>query len=133
MLKLIFNQREIQIDLLNGVYNLGILSGTGKTYLCKAFKYLGAHGYPVRGYTYEDYLEGRTLKEYINNDKVKYILIDRYDLYINEFLDDIEELGKMCVVLLDVKRLHALNIDTLDADSYLTEGKIVVYSTDSRI
>lgn len=30
MLEINFNQRKIEIDLPNGVYNLGILSGTGK-------------------------------------------------------------------------------------------------------
>lgn len=133
MLEINFNQRKIEIDLPNGVYNLGILSGTGKTYLCNAFKYLGSHGYPVRGYDYEDYLDGKSLKSYINNDNVKYIFIDRYDLYTNELLDDIQELGKNCVVLIDIKRLHVLDIDTLDAEIYLTKNKVVVYSTDSRI
>ena len=109
------------------------MSGTGKTYLCNAFKYLGSHGYPVRGYDYEDYLDGKYLKSYINNDNVKYIFIDRYDLYTNEFLDDIQELGKNCVVLIDIKRLHVLDIDTLDAEIYLTDNKVVVYSTDSRV
>lgn len=73
MLEINFNQRKIEIDLPNGVYNLGILSGTGKTYLCNAFKYLGSHGYPVRGYTYEDYLDGKSLKSYINK-KIQVIL-----------------------------------------------------------
>lgn len=133
MLEINFNQRKIEIDLPNGVYNLGILSGTGKTYLCNAFKYLGSHGYPVRGYDYEDFLYGNSLKNYINNDSVKYVFIDRYDLYTNKFLDDIQELGKTCVVLIDIKRLHALAVDTLDAEIYLTDNKVVVYSSDSRI
>lgn len=96
---------HININLEPGVYVFGDLSSTGKTYLCKLLKKLRTFGYPVDGYTYDDYLRKISLKQLVGeiDGKIQYLLIDRYDMYKNEFLDYIEELSKYCVVMIDCK------------------------------
>lgn len=125
MFKQIVDGIHININLEPGVYVFGDLSSTGKTYLCKLLKKLRTFGYPVDGYTYDDYLRKISLKQLVGeiDGKIQYLLIDRYDMYKNEFLDYIEELSKYCVVMIDSK--EDIDIDFEPADIILRKPNLI--------
>lgn len=85
-----------------GIYRLKEMSATGKTYLCKSLKMLRTIGYPVNGYDYYDFLEEKPIEKFIR-DKVKLVVIDRYDMYNGKLKAYLPELAKNCVVLIDCK------------------------------
>lgn len=96
--------RDIVINLPDtGIYNLDIDSGTGKTYLAKCFKELSAINSEVDSFTYNDFLSGLSLDHFLLNKCLKVLVIDRYDMYIHEYKEEIIALGKKCIVLIDVK------------------------------
>lgn len=105
MFNQIIDGLNITIDLKPGIYVMGDISSTGKSYLCKSLKKLRTYGYKVDGYTYSDYLRKVSLRELVGDldKKIEYLVIDRYDMYKNEFSDYIQELSKYCVVLIDSK------------------------------
>lgn len=96
---------HINIDLKPGVYVFGDFSSNGKTLLCNLLRKLRVFGYPVDGYTYEDYIRKISLKQFVGelDGKIEYLVIDRYVMYKDEFHDYIEELSKYCVVMIDCK------------------------------
>ena len=57
-------------------------------------------------------------------------MIDRYDLYNNEFIDDIHKLGNRCIVLIDIKDLTSIQILTEDAKVMLFEDRLEVCRDD---
>lgn len=94
--------------------------------MLKTFKTLGQ---PVGGYSYNDVLEGRSLQSYINGSPIKYLVIDRYDMYLGKCDEDINKLVESgCVVMIDCKFKNDLNLDYDIAILELTAGKVRVYS-----
>lgn len=94
--------------------------------MLKTFKTLGQ---PVGGYSYNDVLEGRSLQSYINGSPIKYLVIDRYDMYLEKCDEDINKLVESgCVAMIDCKFKNDLNLDYDIAILELTAGKVRVYS-----
>lgn len=106
------NYTNVRIDLAPGIYIFDNKSATGKSYLLKTLKALSLSGEPVDGYTYSDYIRGQSLADYIGNrNNLRYLMIDRYDMYINEFIEDIERISDKCTVMIDCKGPTALEYE----------------------
>ena len=107
---------KIYINLENGVYNFTGLSATGKTRLCKLLRKIEARENNVIGYTFEDEKLGINLENQINKLNPKVIMLDRLDMYPEEFMQDIQEWGKNTIVLLDYKGSANFNEDWCDIE-----------------
>lgn len=94
---------QILVDLEPNVYMFQRLSATGKSRLCKCLKKLCSYGEPVNAYTYEDKLLGIPIESVLVPNKYKVILLDRYDMYIGDGKDLINECRKNSVILIDCK------------------------------
>lgn len=55
-------------------------------------------------YTYDDKWLGVKLDELARGKELELVVIDRYDMFLNEYLDEINELGKKAIVLIDSKQ-----------------------------
>lgn len=102
---------SIKINLNNGIYIFDSKSAIGKTRLCNELKTLQAYGEPVAGYTYNDLKLGQNLDNLLNNRFYKVIMIDRYDLYKNLYIEGIEQASKYCIILVDCKGESPFNLD----------------------
>ena len=106
------NYTRVRIDLAPGIYIFDNKSDIGKSDLLKALKVLRLSGEPVDGYTYSDYIRGQSLTYYIGNrNNFRYLMIDRYDMYINEFIEDIDRISTKCTVMINCKGPTALEYE----------------------
>lgn len=105
MAKIVANNTLVSIDLEPGIYDFINQSGLGKTWLCNTFKAAESYDLPavIAGYTYNDLLRTFDLEYYIHGRKVRYLMLDRYDMYAGKFSDYIRELSKTCAILIDHK------------------------------
>lgn len=115
---------KIYINLENGVYNFTGLSATGKTRLCKLLRNIEVQDKNVIGYTFEDKSLGIDLENQINELNPKVIMLDRFDLYKNEFTNKLSNWGKSSIVLVDCK--GNLDTDYEYCSIFLYEDKIEV-------
>lgn len=102
---------DISIELENAVYGIDTISATGKTRLCKLLKELEASTGEVIGYTFNDERLGVNLRNQVSKLNPKVIMLDRLDMYPEEFMQDIQEWGKNAIVLLDYKGSANFNED----------------------
>ena len=106
MAEIVANNTLVSIDLEPGIYDFINQSGLGKTWLCNTFKAAELDfelPVAVAGYTYGDHLKGFGLSEYIHERKVRYLMLDRYDMYPGVYSNYIKELSKTCAILIDHK------------------------------
>lgn len=89
---------KIEVRVNPGVYSFQTLSGTGKTYLCKLCKKYHGYGLDIDGYNYYDYKLGNLLPA-----NVRLLVIDRYTMFQDVFMDEIYKLGETAIVLVDLK------------------------------
>lgn len=95
---------DITINLDNGLYVLDTDSAVGKTRLTNLIKLLETYKEPVVGYTYNDYLENKyDFREYLDRKNPKVIILDRYDMYFEEYKDVLEKWRNKAIVLVDSK------------------------------
>ena len=96
---------KIYINLENGLYIFSNQSSTGKTRLYKELKDMYTYGEDVLAYSYSDLLYGTDLAELLkkNPDK-KVLLIDRYDMFINQYRGIIAAYSKHSIVMVDCKQ-----------------------------
>ncbi len=94
---------KIKMYMDNGVYRLPRESAIGKTYLVSILKFLKGGGEPVMSLTHNDVCNGEELSYFIKYKDYKVVMLDRYDMYSGRFEDEIFELGKTAIVLLDAK------------------------------
>lgn len=120
---------NVVIDLEPGVYWFDTESATGKTYLYRTLQKVVSFGDTV-AYSYYDYEAGVDLAYRLRNckDSIKVLILDRYDMYFNEYIDLIEELGDHCIILIDTKNPNGLEFGH-DGVCFiqLEENKIYVY------
>lgn len=103
MFKLDSGSIDIIINLDPGIYIIDSISGIGKTYLCNLLKGYYEAGYPVRGYSYSDYLSGLGIEAVLIPNKYNVVLIDRYDMYFGVGIKLMEECSKNTIILIDYK------------------------------
>lgn len=102
---------DISIELENGIYGFNTMSATGKTRLCKLLREVEKKNGDVIGYTFEDKNLGIDLRSQVKKLNPKVIILDRLDMYPEEFMQDIQEWGKTAIVLLDYKGSANFNED----------------------
>lgn len=107
---------DISIKLENGIYGFNTMSATGKTRLCKLLRELEASKGEVIGYTFNDKKLGIDLRSQVKKLNPKVIMLDRLDMYPEEFMQDIQEWGKNAIVLLDYKGSANFNEDWCDIE-----------------
>lgn len=105
-------QTKICIDLPNGIYEFDAISGTGKTRLAKLLKELAVAGEPVMSYTYNDKVLGLDFDTVVKPGEQKLLVVDRYDLYRDEFNERINRFADTGVVLVDIKGGTTLKCDS---------------------
>lgn len=98
---------KVIVDLPAGLFSFQRQSAAGKTYLARQLRMLRGIEEPVDSYTVEDLRHGGisqalTAADYTVWD-LKVVLLDRYDLYVQKFDDEIYRLSKTCTVLIDCK------------------------------
>lgn len=107
MLKYKIGGVDIQIEIDKpGVYRLDGDSATGKTYLFKLLRGVNKASSmdKVITYTYDDKWLGIKLDELARGKELELVVIDRYDMFLNEYLDTINELGRKAIVLVSSKQ-----------------------------
>ena len=110
---------KIIVDKEPGLYTFDAISATGKSYLCTLCKKYRRLGEPVAGYDYYDYLEGMAIPTGLT-----LLIVDRYDLYYDEKIDEqLADAAKTAVVLVDSK--HYV-FDAMCHIDYKNEGLIYV-------
>jgi len=125
MYKLDAYRTIIDVRLKNGAYLFSNSSGTGKTFLAKTLSKYATYGEPVASYTYGDDRYGRSLKELLISDALKLIVLDRYDMYYGECLEEINRKPRNNILLIDAKQYKLLqNLPTCSV--HLTKEGIIV-------
>lgn len=119
-------REKIYCYLIPGVYVLERSSATGKTRLYNLLEQYRKYGLPVSGYTYYDYTQGIKLLDKVRlQDKL--IMIDRYGLYNTEFAEEIAELSKKSVILIDCKSIINSELDFRVAYIGMTENVLEIW------
>ena len=109
---------KIDIQLDNGLYEFSDESATGKTRLYKALRDMQRYGEPVLGYSYNDLQYGTDLKSLLAQNKdIKVLLIDRYDMFYEEYAEEVIKYSKNCIVMIDCKK----GIDFADTETCFIE------------
>lgn len=127
MLKYKIGGVDIQIEIDRpGVYQLDGDSATGKTYLFKLLRGVNKASSmdKVITYTYDDKWLGVKLDELARGKELELVVIDRYDMFLNEYLDEINELGRKAIVLIGSKQDFDASYDFTEV--MLGVGKITV-------
>lgn len=94
---------KVEVDLENGLYVFTRRSAMGKSYLANMLRRYHSFGEPVNSYTFEDYLNNLELEAAVG-DLCKLLVVDRYDMYYGTYIQELVELSRHCIVLVDVKR-----------------------------
>lgn len=116
MLKLNKFIPNIEVRLDNGIYIFDMDSGTGKTWLCKMLRQYQLAGEPVASYTYQDKQIGLDFDKVVKPTEQKLLMIDRYDMYRNQYNDIIRQFAETGIVLIDCKTPIALPCNTCSID-----------------
>ena len=115
---------DISIELENGVYGIDTMSATGKSRLFKLLREAEKKNRDVIGYTFEDKNLGIDLRSQVKKLNPKVIMLDRLDMYPEEFMQDIQEWGKNAIVLLDYKGSANFNEDWCDIEMTATSIEV---------
>ena len=99
---------KVHIDLEPGVYVFPCASAEGKTYLATILEKFRNYKEPVRAYSYSDFNDGVPLSSVLDPERYQVVLLDRYDLYYGEGVEDIKAFAKKSILLIDCKRIFDL-------------------------
>jgi uridine kinase len=99
---------HIKIDLPNGIYSMGTMAASGKTYLIKLLSQVTSQK-DIICISYNNYLYIDSLTKLADKLSAKVIILDRYDMYRDAFKEDILQLKEKTVILLDSK--HGTSFD----------------------
>lgn len=117
---------EIDIKLSNGVYLFDNMSATGKTRLCKELRKNQTYGENVAAYSYDDYLLGIPIENFLVPNKNCVVMLDRYDMYNGVGKELISVCKEKCIILIDCKRDLNFSIDYQFCTIEMTEKLIEV-------
>jgi hypothetical protein len=99
---------KLNLNLDYGIYSMGLKAASGKTYLYKLLSSTADENNAIC-LTYPNYRYVDSLYELAVKLNSKIIILDRYDMYVNTFKDDIIRLKDSNVILLDSK--HGTDFD----------------------
>lgn len=126
---LLVNKYDVQIRVNKevGLYLFNPTSASGKTFLTTLARKYNGFGERINSYTYDDYKTGLNLKEVLTRATYSLFIVDRYDMYFGEALEELKSLGESCIVLIDLKQRSKLSryANCLCTIS-LKEGAVVV-------
>ena len=115
--------------LMPGIYKAGLYSSTGKTYLANALKKYYSYGYNVYSVTYNDILianrEGRKI-ELPKLQPNALVIIDRYDMYRGQLVEDIEKLSYDSAVIIDTKLGYKISKSSKECDIEIPKSRWIV-------
>lgn len=120
----------IQINLENGIYLFDNKSGIGKTYLFKLLNVISSRT-DFLCLTLSNYFLVNDLVNVCKSRNVKVIILDRYDLYINQFSEELLQLKDNVIILVDCKHPDKLSFDSGNCGINFTEDKLEVFDYDS--
>lgn len=113
---------SVYIELNPGIYAFPAFSGEGKTYLSSTLhKWRKAER--VDSHTYID--DFRPV-ELFDRSKRDLVMLDRYDLYFGQGMQEMKEFAKTGIVLVDCKS-PLRNYEFLPCEIRFSEGELVVY------
>lgn len=128
MITLLWCEKEVHIDLSNGVRLFSNESSSGKSLLCKYLKQLCKKGFPVAAYDYNDYSSGVPIESVLIPDKFDVIELDRYSLFNGIAADLIQECSKDSVILIDCKQPLKFSCQCDFCFSEICENQIIIDS-----
>lgn len=98
---------DINIKLNNGIYRMDNETAIGKSRLGVLLGKAFTQNEKVFYYNYDDYKKGLRLSNILKDGEYRVVLIDRLDLYINEYniINDIISYKDSCIFLLDLKNI----------------------------
>jgi uridine kinase len=102
------DRMHIKIDLPNGIYSMGTMSASGKTYLTKLLSLITSRK-DIICISYNNYLYIESLTKLAEKLNATLIILDRYDMYCESFKEDILQLKDKAVILIDSK--HGTSFD----------------------
>ena len=120
---------DIEIKLESGIYLMDNESAVGKTRLGKLLLAIFNDNQEVYYYSIEDFRKGLKVNDILKNSNIRVMLIDRLDLFIDDYniFEEILEYSNQIVFLLDLKN----KITDLSGNRWcnvrMTENKIEVY------
>lgn len=95
----------VNIRLTNNAYQFDCKSATGKTRLYNVVKTYQYAGYNVAAYSYSDLVCGVNFNNILSKNNLELLIVDRYDMFSSMYHNELEELSKRCIILIDSKRL----------------------------
>lgn len=98
---------QVSINLLPGIYLMGNTSAVGKSRLGLLLEKAFLNGSSTYYYTYSDFVKGLRLKDILSRQKYDVVLIDRLDLYIQQYdiFAEIVNFTEHTIFLLDLKNI----------------------------
>lgn len=98
---------QVSINLLPGIYLMGNTSAVGKSRLGLLLEKAFLNGSCTYYYTYSDFVKGLRLKDILSRQKYDVVLIDRLDLYIQQYdvFTEIVNFTEHTIFLLDLKNI----------------------------
>lgn len=114
----------IRIMLEPGIYTCGNISANGKTRLLNLCKEYKIAGYPVYGYTYNDFLS-HTPFEF--QEDICLVFIDRYDLYKDQLVPKFDHYPKV-IFMIDCKTDCEALEDSQECYINMESDKITVWN-----
>ena len=98
---------QVSINLLPGIYLMGNTSAVGKSRLGLLLEKAFLNGSSTYYYTYSDFVKGIKLKDILSKQKYDVVLIDRLDLYIQQYdvFTEIVNFTEHTIFLLDLKNI----------------------------
>lgn len=103
MLLEVQSNKDIRIQLNNGVYVFDSESATGKTYLWSMLRGLTSRN-DIMCISYPEAKMIKSLYSIDDIENVRLVFLDRYDMYSPKYSHEIKQLASHCSILLDCKQ-----------------------------
>ena len=126
---MILNGLDVSVDvrLDNEVYQFDFESATGKTRLYNVVKSYQRSGYRAAAYSYNDLQAGVDFISVVNKVNPLLLVVDRYDMFSDMYHEELLELSKKCIVLIDSKEILPFGEYYLACSIEMTPTMIEVY------
>ncbi len=126
---MILNGLDVSVDvrLDNEVYQFDFESATGKTRLYNVVKSYQRSGYRAAAYSYNDLQDGVDFISVVNKVNPLLLVVDRYDMFSDMYHEELLELSKKCIVLIDSKEILPFGEYYLACSIEMTPTMIEVY------
>lgn len=114
----------IKIMLQPGIYTCGNISANGKTRLLNLCKEYYIAGFPVYGYTYNDFLNHTP---FVIQEKTRLVVIDRYDMFKEQLVPQFDNYPDV-IFIVDCKTDCEALEDSQECYINMESDKVTVWS-----